>query len=72
MFILYNATWEEAQILIGKKMLRDPEVLFLGYNNPFNPCGTGKPVPSSLENDEEWSGLVQHVKMFLTWEKAKN
>ena len=53
-------------------MLRDPEVLSLGYNNPFKPRGTGKPVPSSLENDEEWSGLVQHVKMFLTREKAKN
>jgi hypothetical protein len=32
--IPYNATWEAAQILIGKKMLRDPEALSLGYINP--------------------------------------
>jgi hypothetical protein len=67
-----NSTWEAAQILIGKKMLRDPEVLSLGYVNPFKPRGTGKTVPSSLENEEEWNGLIQHVRMFLAREKAKN
>jgi hypothetical protein len=70
--IPYNATWEAAQILIGKKMLRDPETLSLGYVNPFKPRGTGKSVPSSLENEEEWNGLIQHVKTFLSREKAKN
>jgi hypothetical protein len=53
-------------------MLRVPEALSLGYINPFKQRGTGKIVPSSLENDEEWNGLIQHVKMFLTREKAKN
>jgi hypothetical protein len=70
--IPYNAAWEETQIIIGKKMLRVPEALSLGYINPFKPRGTGKSVPSSLENEEEWKGLIQHVKMFLTREKAKN
>ena len=72
LFIPYNASWEAAQIHIGKKMLHDPETLSLGYINPFKPRGAGKIVPSSLENSEEWSGLVQHVKMFLTREKVKN
>lgn len=53
-------------------MLRDPEALTLGYINPFKPRGTGKTVPSSLENAEEWNGLLQHVKTFLTREKEKN
>ena len=53
-------------------MLRDPEALSLGYINPFKPRCSGKSVPSSLENEEEWSGLIQHVKMFLTREKEKN
>jgi hypothetical protein len=70
--IPYNATWEAAQILIGKKMLCDPEALSLGYINLFKPRGTGKTVPSLLENSEEWNGLLQHVKTFLTHEKAKN
>jgi hypothetical protein len=69
--IPYNATWEAAQILIGKKMLRDPEALSLGYINPFKPRGAGK-TPSSLENAEEWLGLIQHVKAHLEREKAKN
>jgi hypothetical protein len=72
LYIPYNATWEAAQIHIGKKMLRDPEALSLGYVNPFKARGSGKTVPSSLENDEEWKGLIQHVKTFLTREKAKN
>ena len=67
-----DATWEAAQILIGKKMLRDPETLSLGYVNPFKPRSTGKTVPSSLENEEEWNSLIQHVKTFLTREKVKN
>ena len=67
-----DATWEAAQILIGKKMLRDPETLSLGYVNLFKPRSTGKTVPSSLENEEEWNGLIQHVKTFLTREKVKN
>ena len=58
MSIPYDASWEAAQILIGKKMLRVPEALSLGYINPFKPRGTGKLVPSSLENEEEWNGLV--------------
>lgn len=53
-------------------MLRDPETLSLGYVNPFKARGTGKTVPSSLENAEEWNGLIQHVKTFLSREKAKN
>lgn len=53
-------------------MLRRPEDLSLGYNNPFKPRVAGKTVPSSLENEEEWKGLVQHVKSFLEREKAKN
>ena len=53
-------------------MLRVPETLSLGYINPFKPCSAGKPVPSSLENAEEWEGLIQHVKIFLTREKEKN
>lgn len=52
-------------------MLRDPEALSLGYINPFKPR-SGKTVPSSLENSEEWNGLIQHVKTYLTREKAKN
>ena len=44
----------------------------MGYINPFKPCSTGKAVPSSLENKEEWDGLIKHVKTFLTREKAKN
>lgn len=72
MSIPYDASWEAAQILIGKKMLRVPEALSLGYINPFKPRGTGKLVPSSLENEEEWNGLVQHVEMFLKRESAKN
>jgi hypothetical protein len=70
--IPYTAIWESAQIIIGKKMLRDPEALSLGYLNPFKARGTGKAVPSSLENEEEWNGLIQHVKTFLAREKAKN
>jgi hypothetical protein len=70
--ISYNATWEAAQIIIGKKVLRDPETLSLGYINPFKARGTGKAVPSSLENADEWNGLIQHVKTFLSREKAKN
>lgn len=72
MSIPYNSTWEAAQILIGNKMLRVPEALTLGYVNPFKPRSTGKAVPSSLENEEEWNDLIQHVKDFLTREKAKN
>jgi hypothetical protein len=53
-------------------MLCNPEALSLGYINPFKPHGTGKTVPSSLKNSEEWNGLLQHVKMFLTCEKVKN
>ena len=53
-------------------MLRDPETLSLGYVNPFKPRSTGKTVPSSLENEEEWNGLIHHVRMFLAREKAKN
>jgi hypothetical protein len=70
--ISYNASWEAAQIIIGKKMLRDPETLSLGYINPFKARGAGKMVPSSLENVEEWKGLIQHVKTFLSREQAKN
>ena len=65
-----NATWEAAQILIGKKMLRTPESLSLGYINPFK-SRTGKSAPNSLENREEWRGLLQHVKTYLTNERAK-
>lgn len=53
-------------------MLRDPETLSLGYISPFKARGTKKAVPSSLENAEEWNGLIQHVKTFLSHEKAKN
>jgi hypothetical protein len=53
-------------------MLRVPEALSLGYVNPFKPRGSGKKAPSSLENEEEWKGLIQYVKMFLTREKEKN
>lgn len=68
-----DSTWEEAQILIGRKMLRVPESLSLGYINPFKSSrGSGKIVPSSLENEEEWNGLLHHVKTFLEHEKAKN
>jgi hypothetical protein len=70
--IPYDAPWEAAQILIGKKMLRVPESLSLGYINPFKSRGSGKSVPSSLENEEEWNGLLHHVKTFLAVEKAKN
>jgi hypothetical protein len=52
-------------------MLRDPEALSLGYINPFK-SRSGKSVPNSLENGEEWKGLVQHVKTYLANEKAKN
>ena len=52
LYIPLNATWEAAQIVIGKKMLHNPEALSLGYNNPFKPRGTGKKDPSSLENEE--------------------
>ena len=54
-------------------MLRDPEELTLGYINPFKSrTGSGKSVPSSLENAEEWGSLVQQVKTFLANEKTKN
>lgn len=53
-------------------MLRVPEALSLGYINPFKPRGAGKVVPSSLENEEEWNSLIQHVKTFLTNQKTKN
>ena len=53
-------------------MLRVPEALSLVYINPFKSRGSGKSVPSSLENEEEWNSLVQHVKTFLANEKAKN
>jgi hypothetical protein len=72
LYIPCNATWEAAQIIIGEKMLRVPESLTLGYINPFKPRSAGKSVPSSLENAEEWDGLIQHVKTFLTHEKEKN
>ena len=66
-----NTTWEVAQILIGKKMLHVPEALSLGYVNLFK-SRSGKSAPNSLENEEEWKGLVQHVETHLANERVKN
>jgi hypothetical protein len=53
-------------------MARDPASLSLGYVNPFKPRTTGKPVPMSLETEDEWDGLVGHVNTFLKEQQAKN
>lgn len=53
-------------------MARDPASLSLGYINPFKPRKSGKPVPMSLETEDEWDGLVRHVNTFLKEQQAKN
>jgi hypothetical protein len=64
--------WDDARIAFGRKMVRDPTALTLGYINPFKPRGNTKAIPTSLESEEEWDALVQHVRTFLQQEKAKN
>ena len=63
--------WHLAKIIFGAKMACDPAQLVLGYINPFKPRATGKPVPSSLENEDEWTRLVQHVRVYKTNQVAK-
>jgi hypothetical protein len=53
-------------------MARDPASLSLGYINPFKPRTSGKPVPMSLETEDEWDGLIGHVNTFLQEQQAKN
>jgi hypothetical protein len=65
-----HAAWIYAQLVFGNKMVRDPASLSLGYVNPFKKSGTKAPM--SLENEEEWRGLVQHVRAHLASQKAKN
>jgi hypothetical protein len=69
--ILSTTSWVTAQVLIGAKMVRDPASLRLGYINPFKPR-SGKQIPSSLDSQEEWSGLIQHVKRYLEDQQSKN
>jgi len=58
--------------MIADKMICRAASLHIGYLNPFKPRGSGKPIPSSLENEEEWRGLIQHVKSYREAQKAKN
>jgi hypothetical protein len=67
-----DTSWTFAQILIGSKLLHDPACLTLGYINPFKPKGPGKAVPSSLESEKEWIGLINHVKQFRAEQVVKN
>jgi hypothetical protein len=53
-------------------MARDPASLSLGYINPFKARTSGKPVPMSLETEDEWEGLIGHVNTFLKEQQAKN
>jgi hypothetical protein len=72
MTISSKASWSAARVAIGKRMVRDPASLSLGYINPFKPRKTGKPVPMSLETEDEWNGLIGHVNSFLKEQQAKN
>jgi hypothetical protein len=72
MSILSRASWSVARVAIGKKMARDPASLSLGYINPFKPRTSGKPVPMSLETEDEWDGLIGHVNTYLKEQQAKN
>jgi hypothetical protein len=70
--ITSTTTWTMARILFGEKMVRDPASLVVGYFNPFKPRASAKQVPMSLETDDEWAGLIHHVKTFLEGQQAKN
>jgi hypothetical protein len=72
MSISSRTPWSVARVDIGNMMVRDPASLSLGYINPFKPRTSGKPVPMSLENEEEWNGLIGHVKTYLKEQQAKN
>lgn len=57
-----STSWAVAHIKFGEKMICDPAKLKLAYHNPFKPQGNRKPIPTSLETEEEWKGLLDHVK----------
>lgn len=57
-----STSWIVARIKFGEIMVRDPARLQLAYYNPFKPRGNRKPLPTSLDSDEEWRDLIDHVK----------
>jgi hypothetical protein len=67
-----STIWQDAIRAIAEKMNRDSTRLSLGYINPFKPRASGKPTPNSLDNEDEWNGLVEHVTTYLKDQKAKN
>jgi len=65
-----SSTWFDAQLIISEKMICKPERLVLGYINPFKKANGKKPM--SLETEEEWNGLIQHVREHLNAQNVKN
>lgn len=55
-----DTTWAEMLIAVGKKMVHDPCSLRLGYMFSWNEKGK-KETPMSLENEEEWVSLTNHI-----------
>ena len=65
-----SATWQDAQIAISHVLICTAERLDLGYINPFIGANASK-VPTSLDREDEWAKLIQHVKVFLEGHNAK-
>lgn len=53
-------------------MVRDPATLKLAYHLSFKPRGNRKPVPTSLDCEDEWAQLIKHVKLHVTAERSKD
>ncbi|KII85231.1 hypothetical protein PLICRDRAFT_45412 [Plicaturopsis crispa FD-325 SS-3] len=67
-----KASWNDARIAFGEKMVRQPSSLRLGYTFSFNDKSGKKQTPMSLENEDEWRSLKQHVKAYIESEQLKN
>ena len=62
-----NFLWEIADVTF-----QHPASLRLGYVNPFRPKQTGKVIPNSLENEQEWDSLLGHIRTYHKEQQAKN
>jgi hypothetical protein len=70
--IVREMPWKDVLHAIGDITFQHPASLRLGYFNPFRPKKSGKAIPNSLENEQEWQSLLGHIQTYHAEQQAKN